>query len=84
VGEQLHPWENDGIVNTASMVWPGAGDTILVPADHMDVVGHYRRAAAAGPSRRAYHTYDLLASRSGFGEETFRDVWQDVFGFCCS
>jgi hypothetical protein len=83
VGDRLRPWENDGIVNTASMVWPGAGDTFLVPADHMDIVGHYRRVMAAGPSRRRFHTYDLLASRSGFGDETFRDVWEDVFGFCC-
>jgi hypothetical protein len=83
VGEALQPWENDGIVNTASMVWPGAGDTVLVPADHMDIVGHYRRVAAAGPGRRAYHTYDLLASRSGFGDDTFRDVWEDVLAFCC-
>jgi hypothetical protein len=83
VGPRLHAWENDGIVNTASMAWPGAGANLLVPADHMDIVGHYRRVAAVGPSRRRFHTYDLLASASGFGDEVFRDVWEDVFEFCC-
>jgi hypothetical protein len=83
MGDPLRAWENDGIVNTASMIWPGAGDTVLVPGDHMDIVGHYRRVAAAGPSPRAFHTYDLLESGSGFSEQTFRDVWDDVFGFCC-
>jgi hypothetical protein len=83
VGDRFGAWENDGIVNTASMVWPGAGDTFLVPGDHMDIVGHYRRAAAPGGSARRFHTYDLLASRSEFTEETFREVWEDVFAFCC-
>jgi hypothetical protein len=83
VGDRFNAWENDGIVNTASMVWPGSGETFLVPGDHMDVVGHYRRAAASGGSARRFHTYDLLASRSEFDAETFREVWEDVFAFCC-
>ncbi len=35
-------WENDGIVNTASMLSPDGGETFLVKADHADIIGHFR------------------------------------------
>ncbi|MGK4002060.1 hypothetical protein WMF31_05510 [Sorangium sp. So ce1036] len=89
-------WENDGIVNTASMLSPGEDDTLLVECDHGDIIGHYKLArmppddqhragAAAKPHcGRRYHTYDLLRSGSTFGDEEFRKVWRDIFDFCVS
>ncbi|HET8542684.1 MAG TPA: hypothetical protein VFL83_22610 [Anaeromyxobacter sp.] len=79
----LEPWDNDGIVNTASMLWPDGEETRLVDADHGDVIGHYRLVEdVEGAPLRRYHTYDLLRSGCGFGEERFREVWTDVFEFC--
>ena len=81
----IERWDNDGIVNTASMLWPDGEETRLVDADHGDVVGHYRLAEAVeGPPLRRYHTYDLLRSDSGFTEATFRKVWSEVFEFCAA
>ncbi len=81
---RIELWDNDGIVNTASMVWP-YGKTWLVECDHMDIVGHYRAVEAASPeSGRRYDAYDLLGSASKFGPEGFTAVWQDVFDFCLS
>lgn len=37
---QLASWHNDGIVNTASMPW-ARGETLLVHADHGDIIGHF-------------------------------------------
>jgi hypothetical protein len=85
----LEAWENDGIVNTASMLWPDGEATLLVDGDHGDILGHYRleppegRVAMHGASRgRMHRAYDLLASGSGFDAATFRAVWHDVFDFC--
>lgn len=79
----IQPWDNDGIVNTLSMTWPHGRATYLVPGDHMDIVGHYQCVRAAEPGDRTYHTYDLLGSRSEFDEQTFHDVWEHIFAFCC-
>jgi len=78
----VEAYDNDGIVNTASMLWPDAEATRLVEGDHGDIVGHFRLGEAPEPGLRKYHTYDLLRSSSGFTEQTFRDVWRDVFAFC--
>ena len=75
-------WDNDGIVNTASMLWPNAEQTLLVKGDHGDIIGHYRLVAATPPSVRKYHTYDLLRSASMFDAATMRAVWTNVFDFC--
>ncbi|MDO9018343.1 MAG: hypothetical protein Q8S73_36155 [Deltaproteobacteria bacterium] len=80
-------WENDGIVNTASMLWPDGAATRLVDSDHGDIIGHYARAplpsveGTGGPAR-AFDAYDLLLSDSDFGPERFRQVWEEVFDFC--
>lgn len=75
--------DNDGIVNTASMLWPNGSDTVLVNADHMDIVGHFHRTHAAHPDNgRRYNSYNLLKSGSGFNCDTFRRVWSRVFDFC--
>jgi triacylglycerol lipase len=71
-------WDNDGIVNTASMFWP-AGENVLVSGDHMDIVGHYRFGKAPKGSGRMYHSYDLLGSASGFSDGLFRRVWEEIF-----
>jgi len=78
----LERWENDGIVNTASMFWPDERATFLVPADHMDIVGHYKPVRAFPGTGRTYHAYDLLGSCSGFNDTLFAQVWNDVFTFC--
>ncbi|MGA2369456.1 MAG: hypothetical protein ACLPPV_21700 [Candidatus Korobacteraceae bacterium] len=76
-------WDNDGIVNTASMFWPNGKDTLLVHCDHLDIVGHYHDVrSAAKDSRRRYQAYDLLKSDSGFNPAGFARVWNDVFDFC--
>jgi hypothetical protein len=69
----IEMWDNDGIVNTISMLWP-TGENVLVPADHMDIVGHYKALAANPGEGRRYRTYDLLKSRSGFTEHIFKEV----------
>jgi triacylglycerol lipase len=84
----IEPWENDGIVNTASMLWPDGPATTLVHADHGDIIGHYRLSGEASgdaqraPTARVQHTYDILKSSSGFDEAQFKAVWREAFTFC--
>jgi hypothetical protein len=73
--------DNDGIVNTASMLWPDP-EAELAECDHMDIVGHYRSLCADKNSGRKYKAYDLLCSQSGFGDRDFARVWQHVFDSC--
>ena len=67
-------WDNDGVVNTASMLWPDIGQMLLVAGDHMDIVGHYKRVPAPADTGRTYEAYDLLKSDSGFDEDAFTTV----------
>jgi len=83
-GSAQHPieiWDNDGIVNTLSMFWP-AGANVLVPGDHMDIVGQYKLVRVESGGGRKYCAYDLLKSESGFDEDTLDKVWGEVFAFC--
>jgi hypothetical protein len=98
--EKLSAWENDAIVNSASMLWPNGPDTRIVQGDHGDIIGHYQRQAdplyaTSGTSRgkalarlrrrgRKYGAYDFFRSGSGFVEPTFVAVWENVFSFCMS
>jgi hypothetical protein len=82
--QQVEIWDNDGIVNTASALWPDGEGTILVRADHGDIIGHYRRIPAANGSGREYDAYDVFGSASGFDDATFDAVWRGVFDFCAS
>lgn len=75
-------WDNDGIVNTASMLWPDGDATRLVDGDHGDIIGHFHDVPAVQPSPRTFHTYDLLGSDSGFQQPQFEAVWRDVLDFC--
>ena len=74
-------WDNDGIVNTLSMFWP-KGENVLVPGDHMDIVGQYKLMAAERGAGRKYRAYDLLKSESGFSDKIFKEVWKEIFAFC--
>ena len=83
-GAPRHPievWDNDGIVNTLSMLWPKDAN-VLVAADHMDIVGHYKLIKADPGGGRTYRTYDLLKSKSGFNDRIFKQVWREIFSFC--
>jgi triacylglycerol lipase len=74
-------WQNDGIVNTASMLWPNGGDTWLVDADHGDIIGHYKQRPLAS-SERKFWTYDIFGSNSGMNDTQFQKVWFAVFEHC--
>jgi triacylglycerol lipase len=76
----IERWDNDGIVNTASMLWP-RGEKVLVPGDHMDIVGQYQPIKAAPGEGRRFQAYDLLKSDSGFGDKIFKEVWNEIFDF---
>lgn len=83
----LEIWDNDGIVNTASMLWP-RGEVVLVMGDHLDIVGHYEamRAEPRGarfPSRE-YRAYDAFRTEPRFTRQTFRKVWHEIFTFAAA
>ena len=82
----LAVWDNDGIVNTASMLWPDLDHTRLVAADHLDIVGHYvlRETVPSDTSGRRYASVDALRSHTEFTQAEFDRVWQEVFDFCVS
>lgn len=75
-------WENDGVVNTASMLWPDGENTHIIEADHGDVIGHYDLKPARAREERRHQAYDLLASSSGFEQPQFEQLWTEVFDFC--
>ena len=86
--EPLELWDNDGIVNTASMLWP-KGERVLLMADHLDVVGHYKLVETPEAKRsrghygaaRRYQAYDVLQSTPRFTSETFEKLWMEIFDF---
>lgn len=77
---KIQVWDNDGIVNTASMLWP-RGENVLVECDHMDIVGHYRAIDADAGDARTFRAYDLLKSTPQFQPETFNELWREIFDF---
>jgi hypothetical protein len=80
----VETWDNDGIVNTASMWFPVGGTTLLENADHMDVVGHF--AAIRGPAggARVWRAYDLLGSGSRFDSARFTALWREIFDWAAT
>jgi triacylglycerol lipase len=77
--------ENDGIVNTASMLWPNGEQTFLVEADHADIIGHYENGQFDPQEKgRKRNRYDILGSNSGFREPQFKAVWEHIFEYCAS
>jgi hypothetical protein len=85
-GRSILPWNNDGIVNTASMLWPNGRDTRLIDADHGDIIGHYAfsRAAPDEPARK-YQRYDFFKSadrsKPYFDDARFKSVWFEIFDY---
>jgi hypothetical protein len=87
----LETWDNDGIVNTASMLWP-RGERVLVMADHLDIVGHDtleevpEAKQGKGPYgvARRYQAYDALQSTPQFTGETFNEIWSEIFDFAAN
>jgi triacylglycerol lipase len=80
-GGPIELWDNDGIVNTVSMLWPDV-ENVLVDCDHLDIVGHYRLTKAAPGAGRRYQSYDALKSGSRFSHGKFQKVWTEIFDFC--
>jgi hypothetical protein len=90
---EVEAWENDGVVNTASMLWPNARETRLIHGDHGDVIGHFERQSVETPASgssnaaknaaytRKYHRYDILQSSSGFDGAHFDRLWRQIFDF---
>jgi hypothetical protein len=75
----LEPRDNDGLVNSVSMVWPDAESCWAVEADHADVIGHFEYESP--DEGRGLRRYDLLTSHSGFDAEQFRSLWRKIGGF---
>lgn len=89
--EPLELWDNDGIVNSASMLWP-LGERVGVVGDHLDIVGHYELVETPqakhnnghyGVARR-YLAYDTLQSSPKFTTKMFHDVWSEIFDFAAN
>src|SRR5208337_2704593 len=86
--EPIELWDNDAIVNTTSMLWP-KGETLLVLADHLDIVGHYELVNVPGLKRvevnyepaRIYQAYDAFRSVPRFTDRMFEEVWTEIFEF---
>jgi len=87
--------DNDGVVNTLSMLWPYDPEHperhrhFFVPADHADIIGHYARrperlprSLLHGDRRSRYYSYDIFPSGSGFDEVKFTIVWEHLFESC--
>lgn len=77
-------WDNDGIVNTASMLWPNGADTQLVSGDHGDIIGHYSLRPEKDADDGSRIAYDLLHSTSGLDEKQFAEIWKDLFEFAAA
>lgn len=79
---QLGPSENDGIVNSVSMVWPDASSCYAVEADHGDVIGHFQGSPKPEPGCPCGdRQYDLLSSASRFDAAQFQELWTRIAAF---
>ncbi len=61
---------------------------MLVAGDHLDIVGHYKpvkverqRVGSGRRPGRGYRSYDLLQSVPRFNDQTFEQVWTEIFNF---
>jgi hypothetical protein len=75
----IGPADNDGIVNSVSMVWPDPARSFLVPGDHGDIIGHYDDGVPDGVD--GHTRYDLLRSAADFDRARFEMVWRSVRDF---
>ncbi|MCY1073689.1 esterase/lipase family protein [Archangium lansingense] len=78
---RLMPSDNDGIVNSVSMVWPDAESSFLVEADHADVIGHFNYVQPPPDTPQRYYQYDLLCSGSDFDLDQFEALWRKIASF---
>lgn len=67
---QLSSSTNDGVVPTLSQVWGRLGGVYL--GDHLDVIGQFTHVGEDGRFEGWLH------SKSGFDEERFDRVWNDI------
>jgi hypothetical protein len=84
--EIIKATDNDGAVNTGSMLWPNGADTLLIDADHGDIIGHFEEGFATGSQAelRTRVRYDIFGSAAGFDRARFEAVWFDIFKFCAT
>jgi hypothetical protein len=91
----ISPEDNDGIVNTLSMLWPFTPDVTigppidLVEADHADVLGHFALQQVPEHSDtlpdRVHYAYDIFQQpKFKFQQPAFARLWRDIFEFCTS
>ncbi|MGO9833776.1 MAG: esterase/lipase family protein [Polyangiaceae bacterium] len=72
---QIEPGTNDGIVNTARQVLPGATLAGVVVADHADVLGDYDRFDLA--TDQPMNT-GIFRSGADFGDDQFVELYRRV------
>jgi len=81
----IEPTDNDGVVNTQSMLWPWQPESpdrhsfVLVDVDHGDIIGH--GPIDPPPGRRSY---DLLASPRPITNARLTAVWREIYDFAAS
>lgn len=82
--DTLEPTDNDGVVNTLSMLWPWEPTRpdrhthVLVEADHGDIIGHGPPTSSTDRRR----SYDLFQAPTPLTAEQLAAVWRDVYAFC--
>jgi hypothetical protein len=72
---RIDPGTNDGIVNTARQVLPGAKLAGVVVGDHADVIGDYDRTDLT--TDQPMNT-GIFRSGAGFGDDQFVDLYRRV------
>lgn len=90
---KLKSSDNDGVVNTLSMLWPfnepgeRRHQIFLVEADHADVIGHHDLDPPADevPSFNSelprHQAYDLFQSGVPFHRPQLEVLWRHIFDF---
>ncbi len=77
---KLQHHHNDGIANTAAMVWENE-PVRLVEGDHGDIMGHFAVSPEPLGPWDVEGRYDLFVSGSGFTVDHFVRVWREVLDF---
>ncbi len=72
---QIEPGTNDGVVNTARQLLPGATLAGVIVGDHADVLGDYDRIDIAKDEPM---NTGLFRSGAGFGDDQFVELYRRV------